>query len=387
MSSSIDIKVIFSDFSQLNSSKIHRQSLDYKLLVDFLRTNHFDFTTIGQSIEKRSIFRVSLGTGSTPVMLWSQMHGNEPSSTLALLKVLDYLTHIDNHISQRILSQLKILAIPMLNPDGAVRRQRRNAWQIDLNRDALKLTAPESRVLRETFENFKPQWAFNLHDQEIYYGTANSPEPTALALLVPSADSQVQAFEQRFEAMSVAGKIAFELISHINIAKYNDSYMPTAFGDWFSSNKVRTILIETGYMRQDHDRFWATNYAAVAILLGLLHIANKQFEQKFVDFYEDLPLNIKHKFFDFVLKNVDVVNNGQKIFSTDLGISRDRRDKDHFTDYDTDYLIFDIGDLRFAASFETFDCQGKIKIDLKELKLYENVNHLIEACVHKTDKN
>ncbi len=380
MSSKIDIKAVLSDFEQINSSKLKRKTFNYQSLVDFLKFSNFNFRPAGQSVEKRTIYQVSLGTGSTPIILWSQMHGNEPSSTIALLKVLEYLTKIDNYISRKILSQLSILAIPMLNPDGAELRQRRNAWQIDLNRDALELLAPESQILHRSYLEFKPQWAFNLHDQEIYYGTSQSPEPTGLALLVPSAAPKVQAAQQRYEAMAVAGKIAHDLLCHINIAKYNDSYMPTAFGDWFSSQKVRTILVETGFLRLDSDRYWATNYAAVAILLGLFHIANQQFTQQQVDFYEDLPLNIKHKFFDYILKNVQVASHGQNLFTVDLGISRDRRNKEHFTDYDTDYLIFEIGDLRFAWAFETLECREKIKIDLKELKLYKIVNHLIERC-------
>ncbi len=381
MSSKIDIKAIFSGFSKLNSSKLQRKTLNYQKLVAFLDFSNFTYQPVGQSVEKRTIYQVSLGNGSVPVILWSQMHGNEPSSTVALLKVLEYLIVAGNTISRKILSQLKIFAIPMLNPDGAEMGQRRNAWQIDLNRDALQRISPESQILHNSYLRIKPQWAFNLHDQEIYYGTNRSPEPTALALLVPAAAPDVQAARQRYEAMAVAGKTAQDLASHINIAKYNGSYMPTAFGDWFSSQKVRTILVETGYLRSDNDRQLATNYAAVAILLGLLHIANRQFTQQAVDFYEDLPLNIKHKFFDYVLKNVQVVKNGQKLFSTDLGISRDRRDKEHFTDYDTDYLIFDIGDLGFASSFKTLDCNEKIKIDLKELKLYKIVNHIIGLCV------
>ena len=43
----------------------------------------------------------------------------------------------DDEPVKRILSALTLYVVPMLNPDGAERYQRRNAQNIDLNRDAL----------------------------------------------------------------------------------------------------------------------------------------------------------------------------------------------------------------------------------------------------------
>ena len=83
------------------------------------------------------------------VLLWSQMHGDEPTATAALFDVFEYLQrHRDDPVVQRILSSLTLYAIPMLNPDGAERFQRRNAQGIDINRDALRLQTPEGQVLK-----------------------------------------------------------------------------------------------------------------------------------------------------------------------------------------------------------------------------------------------
>src|SRR6187431_2522666 len=46
--------------------------------------------TIGTSVEGRSINHVSLGRGPFRVLLWSQMHGDEPTATVALLDLLEY---------------------------------------------------------------------------------------------------------------------------------------------------------------------------------------------------------------------------------------------------------------------------------------------------------
>ena len=59
----------------------------------------------------------------------------------------------------------------MLNPDGATLYTRANANAVDLNRDSQDLTQPARRVLRATFERFKPDYCFNLHDQRTIFGT------------------------------------------------------------------------------------------------------------------------------------------------------------------------------------------------------------------------
>ncbi len=373
---SVDIKKLQSYLDSLNSSQLQRKNLKHKQLQNFLSKNFTssEISIIGYSSQKREIYSVKIGSGKTKILLWSQMHGNEPSSTLSLLKVLDFLKNYECEISKTILKKLKLFAIPMLNPDGAEILTRRNAMQIDLNRDALSLIAPESQILHNAAKKFSPHWAFNMHDQEIYYGTKTSPYPTALALLVPAASPEANCEQIRFEAMSVTGNIAQLLSKKINIARYNDSYMPTAFGDWFSTNCIRTILFETGYMIDDNDRQWSTTYNAIAVLAGLYFISEGKFSQQNVDYYLELPFNQKHKFFDIILENVPISKDGKIIFRTDIGISRDRREREHFTDYDEEYLIFDIGDLRYSSAFKTINCQVCPTIKLQNLSLYSSIN-------------
>jgi murein tripeptide amidase MpaA len=84
------------------------------------------------------------------------MHGDEPTATAALFDVFEYLRrHRDEPIVRRILSQLTLHVVPMLNPDGAERFQRRNAQSIDVNRDALRLQTPEGRALKQLRDRAK----------------------------------------------------------------------------------------------------------------------------------------------------------------------------------------------------------------------------------------
>ena len=120
----------------------------------------------GRSLEGRPIFRATFGTGPTTVLLWSQMHGDEPTATCALVDILSHLVATSAEPATKLLlSRLTLLVVPMLNPDGAVRNDRRNAQGIDVNRDALELQTPEGRFLKGVRDRFSPVAGFNLHNQ------------------------------------------------------------------------------------------------------------------------------------------------------------------------------------------------------------------------------
>ncbi|MBC7188221.1 MAG: peptidase M14, partial [Calditrichaeota bacterium] len=127
------------------------QELRHEELYDILRqlarsSPELQVEEVGRSVEGRALYLVRAGRGRQRVLLWSQMHGDEPTATGALLDLLSYLSRQRKEpFVARILEGVTILAMPMLNPDGAMRRQRRNALGIDINRDARDLQTPEGQ--------------------------------------------------------------------------------------------------------------------------------------------------------------------------------------------------------------------------------------------------
>ncbi len=114
----------------------------------------------GRSFEGRSIHLLTLGSGPKRVLLWSQMHGDEPSATPALLDLADWLlSHRAEPGPQAILEGTTLYLVPMLNPDGAERYERRNAQAIDVNRDALSLSTPEGPCSNRCATASSPSWA------------------------------------------------------------------------------------------------------------------------------------------------------------------------------------------------------------------------------------
>ncbi len=330
--------------------------------------------TLGKSYRGKKIFSYSLGSDTgKKVLMWSQMHGNEPFSTYALVLAMEFL-QTDHELSRLVRESLNIIAIPMLNPDGSQNFTRRNAQGININRDALRRTSPEAQILAKTFENFAPYYCFNLHDQEIYYAPQGEDRPTAMAFLVPSSDIRKTVTQARMEAMDILGYVARELNDY-PLAKYNDSFMPTAFGDYFSSQGAATMLFETGYIIGDQLRRETSLLHALSILLALRHIAQSN-GREYINVYEQLPFNQKHAFFDFIMKNV-ILKNGKQSYRVDLAINRNRLDPDRFVSFDEEYLVFDIGDLTGKQAFRVKDFEGKLILPKEKIFMYAQADWLL----------
>lgn len=121
-------------------------------LIDKRRQNSaYEIVLAGESFEGRPIHYLKIGHGPRVILLWTQMHGDEATATMATFDILNFLDGNNDGFDDArklILAETTLYFVPMLNPDGAHRFQRRNAQNIDINRDALHLQAPESRILK-----------------------------------------------------------------------------------------------------------------------------------------------------------------------------------------------------------------------------------------------
>ena len=102
-----------------------------------------------ESVEGRPIYLATLGAGPRRVLLWSQMHGDEPTHTAVMLDLYHYLLQQPAQpLAAEILAGCTLMFIPMLNPDGAEAGIRFNAQGIDINRDWRRQVTPEGRSHR-----------------------------------------------------------------------------------------------------------------------------------------------------------------------------------------------------------------------------------------------
>ena len=82
-------------FSQYKEQSIEGRylTLDHiQPLLDKLNTNN-QVKIIGTSVLGEPIYSYEIGTGETRIYLWSQMHGNESTTTKALLDFINVLNN------------------------------------------------------------------------------------------------------------------------------------------------------------------------------------------------------------------------------------------------------------------------------------------------------
>ncbi len=213
--------------------------------------NELECVSIGQSVEGRSIYCLRLGTGSKKILGWSQMHGNETTTTRGLF---DFIERIKG--DQQLLRQCSFAFILQLNPDGAFRYTRENANNVDLNRDALDVSQPETKAFMDFFEAYDPDLCLNLHDQRTRFTVGTTKKEAALSFLAPSADTTRTYTKARLEAIRVISYLYLQFNRSIQtrIGRFDDSFNSQCFGDYLTQKGVPTILVEAGQWGSDYDR-------------------------------------------------------------------------------------------------------------------------------------
>ncbi len=310
---------------------------------------------LGTSLEGRSISLVRVGRGAKTVLLWSQMHGNETTATLALCDILNFLVESarDRSWIRTMLDGITIAAIPMLNPDGAEAMRRENATHIDLNRDARALATPEGRILRETHRAVKPVFAFNLHDQDLR-SVGATKKVAALAFLAPPPDERRSRPISRVRAMRICALMARSMHQFIegHIATYDDSYEARAFGDRMQSWGTSTLLVESGHWPEDPEKRFIRKLNVVALLVALHAIATGAYQDVELEQYHTLKQN-GTLIYDLVVRKVRLVHPSGWTTRVDLGVSlepeENRRSAAPIA------TIKEIGDLHNHAGLQALD--------------------------------
>ena len=319
----------------------------------------FEITQLGVSVLKRPIYQLKYGHGPKKVMLWSQMHGNEPTATMALMDLFNFLEGQDDgmdSLRNLLRTQTSLYFIPMLNPDGANVYTRRNAMDIDLNRDARAGETVEGRLLIRTARNVQPDFGFNLHDMNSYYNVPGTANPVTVALLAPAYNEARDINEVRGDAMKIVvgiNQLLQEFVPN-GVAKYDDAYSPRGFGDNFQSWGTRTVLIESGSYRGDPEKQFVRKLNFMIILNALIEIAQGSYSQYTIASYEAIPFSAS-QLSDVVLRHVGVSIDSTN-YQIDLSINRNEHTDDR--DFYIQSYITDVGDLADVYGYDELDAEG-----------------------------
>lgn len=354
-----ELQTLFSLYKEknINGRYIHNKNI---LPIINLLKRKVEIDEIGRSVLNEPIFKIIIGNGLNKILIWSQMHGNESTTTKALFDLINILLNGKDFGINAILSQCTLLIIPILNPDGAKAYSRFNANNVDLNRDAQNLSQPESLILKKAFEEFRPNYCFNLHGQRTIFSAGNKKNPATISFLAPAQDNACSLTDTR--------KIAMELIAVMNkalqqvipnqVGVYDDSFNINCVGDTFQSMNIPTILFEAGHFKDDYEREKTREYIYQSLLTALDYISTSEINGDNYKDYFLIPENQK-LFFDVILRNA--YYKGKIV---DIAIQFDevlKKDKILFKP-----VLKQVGDLK------SFFGHKEIKLNKKEIDILNN---------------
>jgi hypothetical protein len=350
---------LFSSFDSYKESTLFNRRFkhrDIQPLIENLKSeNGFNVKVLGKSIEGRSISMISIGTGKTNILLWSQMHGDESTATMAIFDIFNYLKE-----NKEILKNITVHFIPMLNPDGAEKFTRRNAIGIDINRDAVRLQSPESKLLKAARDSLEADFGFNLHDQSKYYNAKLTDSPATISFLAPAYDYEKHINTTRGNAMKIIVQMndIIQKYAPGQVGRYSDEFEPRAFGDNIQRWGTSTILIESGGYKNDPEKQFIRKLNYVSILAAIQSISNKSYENIPLKKYKKIAKNDR-KLFDLKISNLSFSYLGEN-YTVDLGIHNFERENNDHSDFYNIGKISDIGDLSTYFGYQTVNAENLI---------------------------
>ena len=155
--------------------------------------------TFGYSVEKRPLVAHIFGDGPNVTLIIACVHGNE-TSTPGVARLLR--EHLLKHPS--IMQGRQVIIVPVVNPDGLQRKSRRNAHNVDINRNY-----PGTWRLPKRGEPFKPGPS-----------PASEPETRAMMDLVAKyPPKKIVSIHQPLKCMAFSGERSKPLVREMQ--KYN----------------------------------------------------------------------------------------------------------------------------------------------------------------------
>ena len=145
----------------------HEEELEFLALV--AASPRVRLEQIGTTHEGRPLHLVTLATRRARAMaarslVVGSQHGNEPAGRETALAWLRDLAFTEDELLIRQLRRQAVLFVPSANPDGREADQRENAVDVDINRDHLALTQPESQAIAAVLRDRQPHLVLDLHE-------------------------------------------------------------------------------------------------------------------------------------------------------------------------------------------------------------------------------
>jgi hypothetical protein len=159
---------------------------------------------IGKSVEGRDIYAMKVSSSEfgkdeskIKVLIFAQQHGNEQSGKEGALILAENLLKPE---FRYLFDRIDLALIPQVNPDGSELNQRRNANDMDLNRNHLILTEPETMALHRFFDQYLFQVSMDVHEYYLFdeewmkYGYRKNSDITVGAITNINVSEKIRNF-------------------------------------------------------------------------------------------------------------------------------------------------------------------------------------------------
>jgi hypothetical protein len=218
------------------------------------------------------------------VWLMGHQHGNEPAGGEAMLAVASALA--DGELAP-LLDRVSVVLIPRANPDGAAHHRRRTSADLDLNRDHLLASLPETRALHALAAQLPPDLVLDAHEYAAAgpwlasFGALAPWDAMFLEATHPAVPRSVTSLAQRTFRPAMEAKLkGLGLTSHTYLAnpggEADEGVVPTGgtapgiSRNYFGLTGAVSLLVETrggDTGREGLQRRVATHYLAAAAAL------------------------------------------------------------------------------------------------------------------------
>lgn len=145
--------------------------------------DRFDVTTLGErehAGERHPILRVASRNAEARrrLVVLAGVHGNEQAGLLAIPEILDAFD-----AARERYAGVELVVITPVNPVGAAHLSRFNGEGYDVNRDFRRFDTVEAQLVRDVFDERRPDFAIALHEgpQDATFMFANQHVERALA--------------------------------------------------------------------------------------------------------------------------------------------------------------------------------------------------------------
>lgn len=187
----------------------YQKATTYEELTGFIKqldetSDLLKVETIGQSVQGRNLYAMKFSSSEfgkdkskIKVLFFAQQHGNEQSGKEGALLLAQELLKPENRY---LFDKIDFVLIPQVNPDGSEANKRRNGNDMDLNRNHLILTEPETQALHRFFDNYLFEVNMDVHEYSPYggewekYGYRKNADVTLGATTNPNVSDKIREF-------------------------------------------------------------------------------------------------------------------------------------------------------------------------------------------------